>query len=76
MCNADTLRILYIEAKEGQEEEDYLSPADEESEQGDENPELMYRILPYTKITFLANKYKFVFVLDISPSTTSVVSWV
>ena len=32
------------------------------------------RILPSTKVTFLANKYKFVFVLDFSPSAVAIVS--
>ena len=36
--------------------------------------EAFCRILPSTKVTFLANKYKFVFVLDLSPSAVAVVS--
>ena len=40
----------------------------------DFNDKLLYRITPSTALMFLAKAYRFVYVLDMSPSITAVVS--
>ena len=64
MCTKDELHILAVQSMQSGRRESLEGLTDD----------AFCRILPSTKVTFLANKYKFVFVLDFSPSAIAVVS--
>ena len=64
VCTKDELHILAVQSMQSGRRESLEGITDD----------AFCRILPSTKVTFLANKYKFVFVLDFSPSAVAVVS--
>ena len=64
VCTKDELHILAVQSMQSGRRESLEGITDD----------AFCRILPSTKVTFLANKYKFVFVLDFSPSAVAIVS--
>ena len=64
VCTKDEFNILAVQSMQSGGRESLEGITDD----------AFCRILPSTKVTFLANKYKFVFVLDFSPSAVAIVS--